>query len=202
MSTSADATLEAIDGCLRDNSVSEDAMRWSPAVEADEGSAVASWPGQALPLLAPGDGTVSTWQFAPDGNAGWLEIGHTEDGAIQYELPGEVSGAGYSRGCSAGFSPSLVIYDEVAAWSAATASVTAFAEGMKGISRALTDGLLPFSRLFSGMSSQLAHAADRRDRPRWHRNRCRECNPAGNPLPLEGGAEYRRRQKARKRRAR
>ena len=146
MSTTADTTLEAIDGCLRDNSVSQDAMRWSPDAEADE-----------------------------------------------------VSGAGYTRGGMAGFSPSLVIYDEVN-WDAVERRLAAFtgsfATGMLDLSLAFSKALLPIAEF----GRQVGHNLDARDRPRWHRNRCRECNPAGNPLPLEGGAEYRRRQKARKRR--
>ena len=50
---------------------------------------------------------------------------------------------------------------------------------------------------FTGMYHPLMAIYDRR-----HRNRCHVCNPAGNPLPFPGGAEYHRRRKARQRRRR
>jgi hypothetical protein len=143
VSTSADATLAAIDGCLRDNSVSGDAMRWSPDPGADELTPAPQW-----------------------------------------------------RGAT----PSLVIYDEVADWQAAGEHLSvfadAFADGMKVVAVAVAKALLPLA----GLSRQLAHAQDMQDRPRWHRIRCPQCNPAGNPPPCPGGREYHRRQKARRRR--
>lgn len=50
------------------------------------------------------------------------------------------------------------------------------------------------------MAAAVAHARAAQDRK--HRIRCRTCNPAGNPPPFPGGAEYHRRQKARARRRR
>lgn len=50
------------------------------------------------------------------------------------------------------------------------------------------------------MAAVVAHAQAAQDRR--HRIRCRTCNPAGNPPPTPGGAEYHRRMKARARRRR
>ena len=144
--------LDAIDSSLRDNSVSADAMRWSPDREVAE--AQEHWqPWRDLPPRT---------SIRQQGPAVILE--EADWGAI---------GAGLN------------------------AFVRSFAEDMQAMGRTMSKALQPLADL----AARSAHDRDARERPRWHRNRCRQCNPAGNPLPLPGGREYRRRQKARKRRA-
>lgn len=135
--------LDAIDSSLRDNSVSADAMRWTPDPEA-----------------------------------------------------AELTGEGYTRGDGAGGWPTLVIVDEVD-WDAISAELNAFFRSFAEAAQAMGQTLHPFAE----MAARTVHARDARERPRWHRIRCRQCNPAGNPLPLPGGQEYQRRQQARRRRA-
>lgn len=70
--------------------------------------------------------------------------------------------------------------------------VAPFLEQMAKVGEALA----AFGRPFVLM----AHRMEARRGPRQH-IRCRTCNPAGNPLPLAvSGADYRRRQRARRRR--
>lgn len=79
------------------------------------------------------------------------------------------------------------------------------AEIVQGLAEASTVILAGFGRAvgeFAKPFARMAHEGDARRNPRQH-IRCRRCNPAGNALPLAvNGREYRRRQRARRRRRR
>jgi hypothetical protein len=72
-------------------------------------------------------------------------------------------------------------------------------EAMGSIVRDIAETMQPAGKF----AWRLGHAIDADERPRWHKRRCRECNPRGNPLPLAvNGHEYARRRKARGKRNR
>jgi hypothetical protein len=99
---------------------------------------------------------------------------------------------GWSR--MQGMTPSVVIFDEVAMFTA----------GMQAAGQALASFAAAISRGFalSVLSPDMA-AAHRAHAIYWPRQhvRCSDCHPIAHPRPLViNGAQYRRRQKARKRR--
>ncbi|MCW2904124.1 MAG: hypothetical protein JWO67_6389 [Streptosporangiaceae bacterium] len=75
----------------------------------------------------------------------------------------------------------------------------AFVRAFEDLARAIVEAYAPHIRAFS----LLAHTIDYSLRPAWHRRFCTRCRPrrASRPLAIDGHA-YRRRQRARRRRAR
>jgi hypothetical protein len=72
-------------------------------------------------------------------------------------------------------------------------------EVMESLVRGFAEALKPVGKFVQ----RISHDIDAREHPRWHKRRCRTCNPRGNPRPLAvNGHEYRRRRKARMRRNR
>jgi len=149
VTSSGDDILDAIDGSLRDNSVSPDAMRWSPDPEAARQERQA---GLAGFIIRPAD-----VQF--------IECSFTIDVRPFIEP--------------------------------LTRSMADLSEAFTRVGRACSKAVVQMATMCEAHYHPYLAARDRR-----HRARCRTCNPAGNPLPLPGGGEYRRRQLARKRRRR
>lgn len=72
--------------------------------------------------------------------------------------------------------------------------------GFQQMSEALARAVIPAFHAAIEPVRQMAHAVDAGWYPRQH-IRCHQCHPMANPKPLAvNGAQYRRRQKARKRR--
>lgn len=135
------------------------------------------------------------------------------DGALRdYELSSDAmrwqpdravcDGTGYTRGGASrtegrirlqGMTASLVIYDEV----------TTFTTGMQAAGQAfqaLARGFQSLSGVQLTVTGTISHNIHRIYWPRQH-IRCTECHPDANPRPLAiNGAQYRRKQKARRRR--
>lgn len=89
----------------------------------------------------------------------------------------------------------------------------AFADQVAAVFRPLTIALTgaaeqiaaafrPLTQAGHAWAAAVLHEADKQKRPRWHRRKCRTCNPAGFTDPLPYGREYHRRQLARRRRGR
>jgi hypothetical protein len=92
-----------------------------------------------------------------------------------------------------GMHPTLVIYDEVADFGR---SMQAFAAAMNPVIRQWAEGFRKISAVMSPLAHAFAGPYDRK-----HRARCRYCTPDANQGPLcIDGHEYRRRQRARRRR--
>lgn len=188
--------LDAIDSALRDDSVSGDAMRWTPAT---------------LPVLSPRQMAVARQLCASTGMDGyaaavaiadaselgaaspwWLEV--REAGGRAFPFPGGISGPWQiPPGTSVlGDALDVRVMVDVSRFAAALQEV------YEAFARAMMPGLLSLGKSMTG----LAHDLDYADRPRWHRRHCRTCNPAAFCDPLPGGTEYHRRQRARLGRAR
>jgi hypothetical protein len=129
-------------------------------------------------VLAAIDSAVEDWQGSPDA-ARW----HADGGPDKL-------GAGVS------------IDDFTAGLEAIAAFGRTMQASMSQIAAALVQAAKPISEMGTRLAAELAHAQDVRERPRWHRIRCRRCNPAGNPLGDPVGRGYHRRQMARRRRRR
>lgn len=171
MDEAVDGTLDLIDGALRDWETSADAMRWTP------------------------------------------------DKAV-------ITGDGYTCGGMQGMTPSLVIYDEIAGFGAVIqrqmdAVATALNASLRSV---LPDGMrfewvsstpddpgreepeawtAPRTGWYSLVRQPDMRAGHRIHAIYWprHHIRCHDCHPIANPQPLViNGAQYRRRQKARRRR--
>ena len=73
---------------------------------------------------------------------------------------------------------------------------------LSGFRRAMTQTAAWLAKFGEALYG-IGHALHKEQHPRWHRRRCRRCNPAAWPKPLAiNGPAYHRRQLARRRRAR
>lgn len=169
--------LEAIDGTLAEWRGSADAMRWSTAAP-------------PFPRLNGPQAAVARRLCADTGI----------DGYAAAVIVADVSDLGALSPWWDDVRPAaLKVMDEaereakarIEAWLAEHAR--AIQEFGESLAAALTPVLRAAVDAFHGFASALE--------PRRHRDRCRACNPRGNPGPLAvNGHEYRRRQLARQKR--
>lgn len=166
---------DAINGYVsEDDTVSYDAMRWSPEEPQKPNPGRAYW--------AP-PGTLD------EGPAGWMELGRVAGDGL---VPGGALSEHADAARRLNETLNVVVRANVQAVSSAFGSLkVAFGR--------IASAFGEQSRRHHVQIAPRLYAEEFR----WHRRSCRLCNPAGNPKPLRvNGADYRRRTRARKRRNR
>jgi hypothetical protein len=197
-----DGVLAAIDACLDDYALSDDAMRWAPEEpDPTEQTAYAPggvvWSGGGWPVIRDEAADLLRWStdISPAREAIVTDSAFSE--LLRIRMPDSTGNIHRVVSVAPGdrFGGEYVLTLEPAA--------VALSEAMASMGRAAETALEGFGKAFGPILSatQAAmHKATYRDN-RKHIRRCPTCNPRGFPKPLPiNGHEYHRRQRRRNRR--
>lgn len=198
--TDTDGVLAAIDACLDDMDVSEDAMRWAPD-EPDstpKRSPFAEHLAQFVEHYS--DFRMPVWQrHYLNAVIPAVEVAAdlpARDGLLRINMPD--SSESFHRVLSVTPGESLGEY-----WLTIEPAVTVFTEAADRLRRAAETALEGFGKAFGPVLSATQAALHRGtyEGDRKHFRRCPTCNPAGFPKGMSiDRADYHRRQRSRSRR--
>lgn len=213
--TDVDHILAAIDSCLEDETVSEDAMRWAPdepdpTPEDDSlidqmvrfveehldfpvyGHRAVAWSGREWPIARDNTANALGWSstISAARDAVSAELGAL-DGLLRISMPD----ASESFHRVVDVTPGETLGEYVLTLEPVGAALSEFAGGLSGAAASALAGFgQAFGPVVSATQAVLHQVAYRDDRK--HYRRCPTCNPAGNPKPMSiNRAEYRRRRR-------
>lgn len=187
-----DSTLAAIDGALEDWGTSGDAMRWQPdRVICDEGRPL--WPERWSPWKH------GIYRYSVTAMGGGAPVPIT--GAVFRDRMDAVAQA-LSVPLPDGMRFEWMTVDATSVQAAGELLVAATQHAQEAIVRAYGPAFQALFQAWGKGVTDIAHVVQMAYYPGPHR-RCPRCHPAGNPGPLAiSGADYRRRQRARRKRGR